>query len=134
MAARSTPHVLSLLEKNARHRPQHLLGLACAASTEARKLATSINRPDTYRQTDEPHPQKKKPLANTGRAMHFSPDLLHNIDLEIALSEQLLEFRVLRLQLAPSLHVRRLELPEALAPQTYGLITGQISTTLFAVA
>src|SRR5690606_10350210 len=43
-------------------------------------------------------------------------DLLHYINLKIALGQQLLELRVLLLELSQALHIGRLELPEPLAP------------------
>lgn len=74
-------------------------------SIEARKLATSVNRPDTFRQTCEPRPQKKKPLTNTGRLIHFCCDLLHHLDLKITFGYQLLQLRVLLLELPRALHI-----------------------------
>src|SRR5262249_38931676 len=52
----------------------------------------------------------------------FSVDLLHDIDLEIALGNELLELGVLGFELAKALNVGRIQLPESLAPGVDGLL------------
>src|SRR5689334_18101480 len=58
------------------------------------------------------------PPAGDARARlpFFCRDLLHHVDLEVTLGDELLELRVLLLELAQSLHVDRFQLTVPLAP------------------
>src|SRR5262249_51650903 len=49
-------------------------------------------------------------------------DLLHHVDLEIALGNELLELGVLSFELAKAFDISRIQLPESLAPGVDGLL------------
>src|SRR5688500_14884789 len=68
---------------------------------EAKSRARAHRRPESVERT---------------RLPFFSADLLHHVDLKCALGDELLELRVLLLQVTQPLHIGALELAVALAP------------------
>lgn len=69
------------------------------------------------------HAGPEKPVcAGRVRSPFFCGNLLHHLDLEGAPRHWLLQPSVLLLEMAQALHVYRLQLAEALAPQVNGLV------------
>src|SRR5262249_53535411 len=61
------------------------------------------------------------------RSPFFSRHFAHHLDLEVALRHQLLQLQILLLELAQPPHIRRLELPEALAPAIDRLVADAVA-------
>jgi hypothetical protein len=65
-------------------------------------------------------------LRRAGTLTIFCVDFLHHLDLEVALGNELLQPRVLRLELLQAAHVIRLQRPEALAPRVKRLLADAV--------